>query len=336
MKDTDVGNEIIAAASQDSAPQPAAFNRRDLLVGSAGVVALASAMAAQTAAAAQAPNAPAVAPPAPGAPPRPAGPPGGGRPAVIPAGSVTFNTVITKLKEGKQIFSNTILQPDLEAAKKACEGQDFIWIEMQHSRLTWREAEDLIRVIAQAGCIPFVRVPSANPGDIQKATDSGALGIIIPMVDTVEEARRAVMYAKWPIGSRDNPNTKPWGHRSSGGGQFTQLWGPAYQSNANNNILIMIQIENPQGVGIIDTILEEVPGIDIVMVASNDFGWQAGDRDGDESYNAREKIVREVVLKHGKILSGPSSWQNRPGYRLFQGRRNATNTGYEANGNRIE
>ena len=210
---------------------------------------------------------------------------------------MTFNTVITKLKEGRQIFSNTLMQPDLEAAKKACEGQDFIWIEMQHSRLTWRETEDLIRVIVQAGCIPFVRVPNANKGDIQKATDAGALGIIIPMVDTVEEARNAVMYAKWPIGSRDNPNTKPWGHRSSGGGQFTQLWGPAYQSNANNNILIMIQIENPQGVGAIDTILEEVPGIDIVMVASNDFGWQAGDRDGDESYNAREKIVREAVLE---------------------------------------
>lgn len=335
MKDTDVGSEISTTDSASSNPQVNALNRRELLVGTAGVVALTSAMAAQTAAA-QAPPSPASAAPTPVTTPRPAGPPGAGRGPVIPAGSVTFNTVITKLKEGKQIFSNTIMQPDLEAARKACEGQDFIWIEMQHSRLTWRETEDLIRVIAQAGCIPFVRVPNANKGDIQKATDAGALGIIVPMVDTVEEARNAVLYAKWPIGSRDNPNTKPWGHRSSGGGQFTQLWGPAYQSNANNNILIMIQIENPQGVGLIDTILEEVPGIDIVMVASNDFGWQAGDRDGDESYNAREKIVREAVLKHGKILSGPSNWQNRPGYRLFQGRRSATNTGYDASGNRIE
>jgi len=336
MKDTDAGNENIATNIPDPVAQPNALNRRDVLVGTAGVVALTAAITAQTSAAAQAPSSPAPVPAGPGAAQRPAGPPGSGRGAIIPAGSVTFNTVITKLKEGKQIFSNTILQPDLEAAKKACEGQDFIWVEMQHSRLTWREAEDLIRVIAQAGCIPFVRVPSANAGDIQKATDAGALGIIIPMVDTIEEARRAVMYAKWPIGSRDNPNTKPWGHRSSGGGQFTQLWGPAYQSNANNNILVMIQIENPQGVGLIDTILEEVAGIDIVMVASNDFGWQAGDRDGDESYNAREKLVREAVLKHGKILSGPSSWQNRPGYRLFQGRRNAANTGYDATGNRVE
>lgn len=335
MKDTDVTHDATTGNEVHSTPQPNAINRRDILVGTAGLVALTTAVAAQTAAA-QPPAAPAQ-----GGAQRPAAPAAAGaggpgaRGAVIPAGSVTFNTVITKLKEGKQIFSNTIMQPDLEAAKKACEGQDFIWIEMQHSRLTWREAEDLIRVIAQAGCIPFVRVPNANPGDIQKATDSGALGIIIPMVDTVEEARKAVLYSKWPIGSRDNPNTKPWGHRSSGGGQFTQLWGPAYSTNANNNIMIMLQIENPQGVGMIDTILEEVPGIDIVMVASNDFGWQAGDRDGDESYNAREKIVREAVLKHGKILAGPSSWQNRPGYRLFQGRRNANNTGYDAQGNAI-
>ena len=248
----------------------------------------------------------------------------------VPApGTQTFNTVITKLKAGKQIFCNTIVEPDLAAAKKACEGQDYIWIEMQHSTLTWRETQNLIEVIAAAGCIPFVRVPSANVGDIQKATDAGALGIIVPMVSTVEEARNAVMFAKFPVGNRESPNTKPWGHRSSGNNRAASIWGRGYATNANNNILIMIQIENPAGVGMLDTILDEVKGIDIVMVASNDFGIQAGDRDGSVSYNAREKLVRDSVLAHGKVLSGPSSWQNRPGYMLFQGRKTATETGYE-------
>ncbi len=251
------------------------------------------------------------------------------QPAVVRAGSQTFNTVLTKLKEGKQIFCNTLIDPNLEAAKKACEGQDYIWIEMQHSTITWRETQQLIKVIAEAGCIPFVRVPSANVGDIQKAVDAGALGIIVPMVETVQEAKNAVMFAKFPIGHRDNPNTKPWGHRSSGGGQAGSLWGPGYATNANNNIFIMLQIESPAGVGMIDNILEEVPGIDAVMVASNDFGLHGGDRDGDASYNAREKLVRDSVLAHGKILVGPSSWQDRPGYRMFQGRRNAATTGYE-------
>jgi 4-hydroxy-2-oxoheptanedioate aldolase len=249
----------------------------------------------------------------------------------LPApGSQTFNTVITKLKAGQKIFCNTLVEPDLEAAKKACEGQDYIWIEMQHSTLTWRETQNLIEVIVKAGCIPFVRVPSANVGDIQKATDAGALGIIIPMVSTVEEARNAVMFAKFPVGNRESPNTKPWGHRSSGNNRATSIWGRGYATNANNNILIMIQIENPAGVGMIDTILDEVDGIDIVMVASNDFGIQAGDRDGSPTYNAREEIVRKSVLAHGKVLAGPSSWQNRPGYTLFQGRKSASTTGYEA------
>ena len=139
----------------------------------------------------------------------------------------------------------------------------------------------------------------------------------------------AVMFAKFPIGHRDYPNTKPWGHRSSGGGQAASLWGSGYSTNANNNIFIMLQIESPAGVGMIDNILEEVSGIDAVMVASNDFGLHGGDRDGDASYNAREKLVRESVLAHGKTLVGPSSWQDRPGYTMFQGRRTATSTGYE-------
>jgi len=259
------------------------------------------------------------------APPQPARP---GTPPVK-AGSQTFNTVITKLKAGKQIFSNTIIGPDLEVAKKACDGVDFVWIEMQHSTLTWRESQQLIKTVAEAGCIPFVRVPTANEGDIQKATDAGALGIIIPMVDTIEDARNAVLFSKFPIGHRDNPNAKPWGHRSSGQMQAPSLWGPGYAVNANNNVLVMILIENPKGVGLIDDILEEVPGIDIVMVASNDFGMHGGDRDGDASYNAREKLVRESVLKHGLVLAGPSSWKDRPGYRLFQGPPTATTTGYE-------
>jgi len=243
-------------------------------------------------------------------------------------GTVTFNTVITKLKNKQQVFCNTVSDPDTAAARKACEGQDYIWIEMQHSTLTWREAQNLIDAVASAGCIPFVRVPSANVGDIQKATDAGALGIIVPMVETVQEARNAVLFAKYPVGSLESPNARPWGRRSYGQNRAVSIWGRDYPTNANNNVFIMIQIESPAGVGVIDNILEEVEGIDAVMVASNDFGQHAGDRDGSPTYAAREEVVRKSVLAHGKILAGPSSWQNRPGYMLFQGRRGATSTGY--------
>jgi 4-hydroxy-2-oxoheptanedioate aldolase len=254
------------------------------------------------------------------------------RPTQVPPaapGTVTFNTVKTKLESGKQVFCNTISSPDTAAARKACEGQDYIWIEMQHSPLTYQEAAALVRVIVDAGCIPFIRVPQATQGDIQKATDIGALGIIVPMVETVEEAHNAVWYSKFPIGNVNSPNTKPWGFRSSGGNQASMLWGRDYMTNANNNIMILIQVETPQGALNLDRILNEVPGIDIVMIASNDFGMFSGYRDGDPEYDALEKIARETTLKHGKYLAGPSSWQNRPGYTFFQGRRSATSTGYE-------
>jgi hypothetical protein len=72
-----------------------------------------------------------------------------------------------------------------------------------------------------------------------------------------------------------------------------------------------------------------VEGVDIDMVASNDFGMFAGDCDGSASYHAREKVVRESVLSHGKILAGPSSWRDRPDYMLFQEPNTAKTTGYE-------
>ena len=65
--------------------------------------------------------------------------------------------------------------------------------------------------------IPFIRVPTDSEGDIQKAVDIGALGIIVPMVDTVEKISNAIMFAKYP----------PIGKRSQGGGQFRILkWPP--------------------------------------------------------------------------------------------------------------
>ena len=119
--------------------------------------------------------------------------------------------------------------------------------------------------------------------------------------------------------------------RSSGQQPGQILWGDGYATNANNNILVMIQIESPAGVGVIDNISNEVEGIDIVMVASNDFGLFAGDRDGSPSYNAREKVVRESVLAHGKDPRRSLELANRPGYMLFQGPKTAKTTGYEKN-----
>src|SRR5687767_6019060 len=137
----------------------------------------------------------------------------------VPAGRI-YNTVKQKLAEGKQVVGGTVSIPDPEVyCAMANSGFDFTWIEMQHSPLSYQDVARMIMNCKGASAIPFIRVPDATEGDIQKATDIGALGIIVPMVDTVEKAQAAVKFAKYP----------PVGRRSQGGGQYGALWGGSYR-----------------------------------------------------------------------------------------------------------
>src|SRR5687767_14871524 len=156
----------------------------------------------------------------------------------VPAGRI-YNTVKQKLAEGKQVVGGTVLLPDPEIyCAVANAGFDFTWIEMQHSPLTYQDVAHMVGACRGAAAIPFVRVPDATEGDIQKAADLGALGIIVPMVDTVEKAQNAVKFAKYP----------PLGRRSQGSGQYGRLWGADYRATANDNIMVVALIENPAGV----------------------------------------------------------------------------------------
>ena len=117
-------------------------------------------------------------------------------------------------------------------------GFDFLWIEMQHSPLTFQEVARMIWAGRDLPAIPFIRVPDATEGDIQKATDVGALGIIVPMVVEPEKVEAAVRFAKYP----------PDGARSLGGGQYGEVWGGNYRKTANDNIMVVGMIESPAGV----------------------------------------------------------------------------------------
>ena len=130
--------------------------------------------------------------------------------AVAQQGSTAriYNTAKQKLMRGEGIIGGTVISSDPSIyCAMASSGFDFLWIEMQHSPLTFDEVARMISACRGAPAVPFIRVPNANPGDIQKAVDIGALGVIIPLVDTVEEIENALSYAKYP----------PLGRRSLGG-----------------------------------------------------------------------------------------------------------------------
>src|SRR6202140_1695431 len=102
------------------------------------------------------------------------------------AGSVRiYNTAKQKLAAGKQIFGATVLSPDANMyCALANAGYDFLWIEMQHSPLTFEDVARMIWACRGASAMPFIRVPDATESDIQKATDIGAVGIIVATGDT--------------------------------------------------------------------------------------------------------------------------------------------------------
>ncbi len=232
--------------------------------------------------------------------------------SVVPAQQAPvriYNTAKQKLMDGQQVVGGTVSSPDPAIyCAMANAGFDFLWIEMQHSPLTYQEVARMIWACKDAPAIPFIRVPDATEGDIQKAADIGALGIIVPMVASVEKVEAAVQYAKYP----------PVGVRSQGGGQYRALWGNDYRASANENIMVIAMIESPAGVAIADKIAA-VPGVDVVFAASSDLGSFSGFRQGDPQYEALITTIRDATLQAGLKLGGPQAWRNREGFTFFQG-----------------
>src|SRR5579872_1716297 len=219
-----------------------------------------------------------------------------------------YNTAKQKLKDGKQIVGATVFSPDPNMyCAMANAGYDFMWIEMQHSPLTFEDVGRMIWACRGSSAMPFIRVPDATESDIQKATDIGALGIIVLTVDTVEKAEAAVKWAKYP----------PEGRRSQGNGQYGALYGSDYRQTANDNMVVVIMIETPIGVQNAEKIAS-VPGIDVIFAASTDLGNFSGHKQGDKEYEAMVSRIHDVTLEHGIRLGGPQAWKERPGFTFFQ------------------
>ncbi len=149
----------------------------------------------------------------------------------------------------------------------ASAGFDWLSIDLEHSTITLREAEDLIRVIDLKGVVPFVRLASNNPEQIKRVMDAGSHGVIVPMVKSKEEACAAVQAVKYP----------PQGERSIGlaraqgyGADFNR-----YFSWQRDQSLVVVQIEHIDAVNDLESILT-VPGVDAYIVGPYDLSGSMG------------------------------------------------------------
>ena len=229
---------------------------------------------------------------------------------VVEAQGRIYNTAKQKLMDGHQIVGGTVSTPDPEIyCAMANAGFDFIWIEMQHSPLSYQEVARMIWACKDAPAIPFIRVPDATEGDIQKATDIGALGIIVPMVITPDEMKNAVQWAKYP----------PTGIRSQGGGQYRAALGQRlpgdgerqHHDHRDDRAACGCRTERLRSRGF--------PGS---TSCSSPAATSAASRASARATPTTKRWSRrstDETLGAGKMLGGPSAWRDRDGFLFFQG-----------------
>lgn len=143
-------------------------------------------------------------------------------------------------------------------------GWDWVVLDLQHGALGLETAYECVHVLRQSGAVPLVRVGVGRPEDIERALDIGAGGVVVPMVNSVAEAREAAAHAKYP----------PLGRRSLGGDCPIHC-GPDYPERANRDTLLLVQIEHIDAVNAAEDILA-VDGVDGFVLGPNDLALSMG------------------------------------------------------------
>src|SRR2546422_558884 len=198
------------------------------------------------------------------------------------------NAVKRALKAGQPAVGTWLSLGSITVARFLARA-GFAWlnVDIEHTLVDWETATHMFASIADAGCIALARVPSNRHDHIKRVLDNGAHGIVVPMVNSREEALAAVAAAKYP----------PVGNRSVGGSVHAlnfQATANDYYARANDEILVVLQCEHIQAVRAADEIFS-VPGIDAIFVGPNDLAASMRGKDGrppsgDESTQVHREI----------------------------------------------
>jgi len=202
------------------------------------------------------------------------------------------NTPKAAWKAGKVTYGAWLSVPSsFSAEAMAHQGFDWLCIDMQHGLIDYQVAVTMLQAISTTPTIPFARVPWNEMGIIGKMLDAGAMGIIIPMVNSVEEAKAAVAACRY----------FPQGARSFGPARASFYAGADYFAHANEQIACIPMIETRQALDRLDDILA-VPGIDAVYVGPADLSITLGQQprmDNEGAFEAARVAIAKTCQRHG-------------------------------------
>jgi len=179
-------------------------------------------------------------------------------------------------------------------------GADAVWLCTEHVPNDWVSIEGQIRAARVHNMDCLVRVARGSYSDYIRPLEADATGIIVPHVESPDEARQIVAWTRFhPIGKRplDGGNVD---------GQFCQVPMGDYIAHANRERLIMLQIESPEALEQVEAIAA-VPGYDCLMFGAGDFSHRIGKvgQIGDPEIVAARRRIGAAARKHGKFAMVP-------------------------------
>jgi 2-keto-3-deoxy-L-rhamnonate aldolase RhmA len=177
-------------------------------------------------------------------------------------------------------------------------GFDFVYVDMEHGRFGLESAAALIQTIRLTDIIPLVRVPDNQYHLVARILDAGAQGVMIPRVETREQAQRAVQAVRYP----------PLGQRglavARGHNDYKRQDSLTFSQEANRENLLIVQIESREAVECVDEIVS-VPGVDIALIGPGDLSQSLGislNMNDPTMIAAVEKVV--AACKRHNVIVG--------------------------------
>ncbi len=203
---------------------------------------------------------------------------------------MTQNCTKQKLLRGEPAIGTTVgLGSPFAAEIFSRSGYDFVMVDMQHGSWDDYSAAMAFRSIALGSATPMVRVIANDYYAIDRMLDRGALGIIIPMVNTPDEAKAAAFAVRYP--PRGGRSWSPW---------MAAFHGTDYRERIDDEVYLAIQIETVQGVENAEAILS-TPGIDGLWLGPNDLARSMGVPFGSPEHEETILRVLSICKKVGKI-----------------------------------
>lgn len=198
------------------------------------------------------------------------------------------NATTARLAAGEPAVGAWVLSLSQRAAEAIAPRLDWVGIDTEHAPADGETVEALIRAVERAAT-PIVRLPSltaAAGGAAKRALDSGARGVIVPDVQSREDAERAAAAARFP----------PAGERGVAGATRANRYGEVFDEDvaaANAGTLLVVQLESPAAIERADEILG-VEGIDVAFVGENDLSASLG-HPGETARPAVEDSIEAVL-----------------------------------------